>query len=153
MALTREHDLVPWVPLPASARWPDAQPDGVKLVYDAPTDTLFAELFGTALPGIVWPVERDGVPYDGLSLKIDETTEQIVAVMVEGFLRFGVSAYPSWLALASYADIPGSLLHELGFAHSTEAGGRDAVISTFLADARVAWEDAIHAEAMAGNRG
>lgn len=146
MAMTNAELALPWAPLPADAIWPSVRPGDVSLYYYPPADILYVHLLGAPRPGIVWPVEPMDAPFDGLSVKIDEASNAVVDVLVEGYLARAVRVRPAWLALARFAGVSNEALADAGVERLVESGECADAVTVFLQDVRAAWDAAAHDE-------
>jgi hypothetical protein len=147
MAVTRTDLSLPWAPLPADAAWPTPHPADVSLSYYPPADILYVHLLGTPQAGIVWPIEPADAPYAGLSVKVEEESNTVVDVLVEGYLTLAVRVHPDWLTLARLADVTDAAYEEHGLRCPQGTCDRDAAVAAFLRDVRASWDRAVRDEA------
>ena len=86
--------------------WPRAlSADRVRFTYDRPTDTLFVDFYGEALPAASIPLDRGDRDY--LFLRIDPETDTVVGLQVEYFLSYAVHRHPELMAAIDIATLVG----------------------------------------------
>ena len=87
--------------------WPDLTAldlDRVTVSYDAEIDYLYVHLYGRPLPAVWDP--REGGAWLGLRLEAgDETTGEVVGVMVEHFRVRAMHEHPSWRGLIELSGV------------------------------------------------
>lgn len=126
----------------AEAIWPDTGSDGIALAYDSPTDTLFADLFGRPLPAVTEPLDGSS---GAVSLRIQWDGNDVVGLMVEGYVKRAVKMHPTWLALAPFAEPAVAALLDADIP-APAIGNRTAIVESFLADVKAIWTANVEAE-------
>jgi hypothetical protein len=92
--------------------WPQAlSADRVRFTYDRPTDTLFVDFYGEALPAASIPLDRGDRDY--LFLRIEPETAAVVGLQVEHFLSYAVHRHPELVAALNFATLVGIDRNEL----------------------------------------
>jgi hypothetical protein len=92
--------------------WPQAlSADRVRFTYDRPTDTLFVDFYGEALPAASIPLDRGDRDY--LFLRIEPETAVVVGLQVEHFLSYAVHRHPELVAALNFATLVGIDRNEL----------------------------------------
>ena len=92
--------------------WPQAlSADRVRFTYDRPTDTLFVDFYGEALPAASIPLDRGDQDY--LFLRIEPETAVVVGLQVEHFLSYAVHRHPELVAALNFATLVGIDRNEL----------------------------------------
>jgi hypothetical protein len=110
MAVTNPHpDVQVFRP-----RWPDLvslTPDRVRLTYDRPTDTLFVDFRGAAVPAASIPLDRGDRDY--LFLRVDPATEEVVGLQIEHFLSYAILQHPELTDTLDAASLIGITRDEI----------------------------------------
>jgi hypothetical protein len=110
MAVTNRHpDVQVFRP-----RWPDLvslTPDRVRLTYDRPTDTLFVDFRGAAVPAASIPLDRGDRDY--LFLRVDPATEEVVGLQIEHFLSYAILQHPELTDTLDAASLIGITRDEI----------------------------------------
>jgi hypothetical protein len=92
--------------------WPQAlSADRVRFTYDRPTDTLFVDFYGEALPAASIPLDRGDRDY--LFLRIEPETAVVVGLQFEHFLSYAVHRHPELVAALNFATLVGIDRNEL----------------------------------------
>jgi hypothetical protein len=80
-------------------------PGGLRVAYVRPTDTLFVDFYGRALPAAAVPLDGGGRDY--LSLRVEPKTRRVVGLQIEAFLAHAVHQHPGLLGLLAVAELHG----------------------------------------------
>ena len=86
--------------------WPQTlSADRVRFTYDRPTDTLFVDFYGEALPAASIPLDRGDRDY--LFLRIDPETDAVVGLQIEHFLSYAIHRHPELVGALELATLVG----------------------------------------------
>ncbi|MCC6313918.1 MAG: hypothetical protein IT337_07875 [Thermomicrobiales bacterium] len=78
---------------------------GLRFEYDRPSDTMYVDFYGKALPAVSVPVDRGDRDY--LYLRVDPETKRVVGLQIEAFLAYATKQEPYLLAAAFLAQLRG----------------------------------------------
>lgn len=122
-------------------RWPDPEridPDGVRWTYWDDVDTLMVDLFGESRPAVSVPLDLGG-DRDYLFLRIDPSTDDVVGVQIEDFLRYAVHRRPSLRGALVLAGRNGPTQPDsppIPATNPATSRDRRALVATLLAELR-----------------
>lgn len=86
---------------PKPFRWDEVDPETMVISYDRRSDTLLVHLFGRRRPSVSVPIRRY------LYAMVDPGSEEIIGILIEGFLSQAVREHPQEITLLDYAELRG----------------------------------------------
>jgi hypothetical protein len=78
----------------------------IRLTYDRPSNTLFVDFFGRALPAASIPVELGDRDY--YYLRVDVETDEVVGLQIESFLTYALAQHPGLADVLAFAELVGT---------------------------------------------